>query len=520
MLLRNPRFPIGVQSFEKIRTEGYLYIDKTGYIRQLLDLGSIFFLSRPRRFGKSLFLSTLDSFFRGKRELFNGLDISATEQRWESFPVLHIDFNAKEYRHEEELSEILESHLREWEEVYGKDINEKYPEDRFRGLIRRANEKTGKNVVVLIDEYDKPLLNSHEWPEVQDRLRGRLKAFFGVLKSMDYLIHFIMVTGVTKFGKVSVFSDLNNLYDISLDDSFNAICGITDEELEHHLHRQVRELSVALDQSPEDVRLRLQTMYDGYHFSKKREGVYNPFSLLSALASKRIDEYWFSTGTPTFLIQALKNQAFYLPELQGIASTGPRLRDIGEWTDDIVPLLYQTGYLTIKDFDSCFNEYHLDYPNEEVKRGFTEQVWPIYTNTKATELKSRFDSRKFTRLLMEGKPDEFMTLLKALFANYPYQLTAKLELHFQNVMYLLCTLMGFIVKAEEQTSDGRIDMTVETNKFIYIFEFKINSSPKKALLQIKEKGYADKFAGVQQRIYKIGANFSTKSRRLTGWEIE
>lgn len=313
MVTRNPRYPIGVQSFEKIRTEGYLYIDKTSYIRQLLDLGGVFFLSRPRRFGKRLFLSTLDSYFRGRKELFNGLAVESSEHDWESYPVLHLDFNAKEYRHEHELSDILESHLREWEEEYGKDSAEKYPEDRFRGLIKRASEKRGKKVVVLIDEYDKPLLNSHEWPEVQERLRGRLKAFFGVLKSMDYLIHFIMVTGVTKFGKVSVFSDLNNLYDISLDEAFNGICGISDEELNRHLNLQIEDLANSMGLNYDEALRRLRDMYDGYHFSSSHNGIYNPFSLFSALASKRMDEYWFSTGTPTFLIQALKNQSFYLP---------------------------------------------------------------------------------------------------------------------------------------------------------------------------------------------------------------
>lgn len=507
------KYPIGIQNFEKLRSEGWLYADKTSLIHELVSNGAYYFLSRPRRFGKSLLMSTLDAYFQGKRNLFKGLAIDTLSDDWEPRPVFHIDLNAKNYEDRESLIMILEAHLEKWEAIYGDDKNDKAPEIRLAWLIHQAHLATGRKVAVLIDEYDKPLGASIDNEELQDTYRNILRGFFGVLKSCDGDIHFAMLTGVTRFSKVSIFSDLNNLEDITLNPRFSTICGITPQELESDFKAGVEEMAVETGRQPEEILNTLRENYDGYHFSYTLEDVYNPYSLLTALKNKEIGNFWFDTGTPTFLARKLRDSGADLLRLEREEVSSERMRSIDLIADDPIPLLFQSGYLTIKGYDSEFREYTLGYPNREVKEALLKYLLPQYT--KVGIQKSSFDLRSFVSDLRQGKPDDFMNRLSALFAGYPYDLISDCELHYHNVLYLTFTLLGFYVRAEYRTSDGRCDAIVMTDRFIYIFEFKYDRSAREAIDQINRKNYAAPFAADSRRIFRIGVNFSSDTRSIS-----
>ena len=371
-------FPIGVQDFEKIRKDGYLYIDKTALVYQLAKTGSYYFLSRPRRFGKSLLISTLETYFRGKKELFKGLAIEKLEKDWEEYPVLHLDLNTGLYDSAERLLFVLEDALHRWENLYGTSVSEKTPELRFMGVIRRAYERTGRRVVILVDEYDKPLLQAIGNPELQEKYRSILKAFYGVLKTMDGSIKFALLTGVTKFGKVSVFSDLNNLDDLTMRAPYASLCGITEEELRTCFDEDIHTLSLALKQSYEETCATLALYYDGYHFTEDSVGVYNPFSLLNTFKYMRLGDYWFETGTPSYLVELLKRTHYDLYAMAHTETDADVLNSIDAASYNPIPVIYQSGYLTIKGYDGKEDTYLLDFPNDEVKKGFVTLVAADY----------------------------------------------------------------------------------------------------------------------------------------------
>ena len=511
-------YPIGKQNFENLRNEGYVYVDKTAIIYKLVKEGCVYFLSRPRRFGKSLLLSTLEAYFTAKKELFTGLAIEKLEKDWIKYPVLHLDLNAKKFDKTQDLYDILNAQLHIYEELYESKPVDTSVEGRFRAVIRAAKEKTGRNVVVLIDEYDKPILQAIGNEPLQDEFRNTLKAFYGVIKSADADLKFALLTGVTKFGKVSVFSDLNNLNDISMSPRFHNICGITNEELHSVFDKEIELLALNNEQTKEEAYATLKKNYDGYHFSYSTDGIYNPFSLLWTLNEKRYGSYWFATGTPTYLIELIKKANFNIEELSNYIASEEQLNSIHIDDIDPIPVLYQSGYLTITDYDKEFELYTLDYPNEEVKAGFINFLLPFYTQVK--ERQSQAIISKFVTSARAGKAQEFMQQLQSLMAGTPYDLVKDLENHYQNVMYIITKLMGLYVQAEYRTLNGRIDLLIGTKEYLYIIELKFNGTAQQAIQQINNKEYSLPFEQQERKIIKIGANVSTKTRNIENWIIE
>ena len=512
------KYPIGIQQFEEIRTGGWVYVDKTAQVYNLAKEGKYFFLSRPRRFGKSLLLSTLQAYFEGKKHLFEGLAIECLETEWNTYPVLHLDLNAKPFTKLQDLYDLLNAQLYIYEQQYESVAIDTSIEGRFRALIRAAKLKTGRNVVVLVDEYDKPMLQAIGNEALQTDFRNALKAFYGVLKSADGDLRFAMLTGVTKFSKVSVFSDLNNLKDISMSLHYHDICGITEKELHATFDAEVEKLAQANEQTKEEAYLELQKRYDGYHFCGNSTGMYNPFSLLWTLSEQRYGSYWFSTGTPTYLVELMKEVDLNPKELSGYEADSSELDSIQIKVDNPIAILYQSGYLTIKEYNPEFNVYVLDYPNEEVKEGFIKFLMPYYTYSK-TSTHSTVIS-KFVMSLRKGDAERFMQLMQSLMADIPYDLVRELENHYQNVMYIITKLMGLYIQAEYRTSRGRIDLLIGTDKYVYIIELKLDGSAEEALAQINAKDYALPFTIGEREVVKIGANVTSETRNLDKWIIE
>lgn len=512
------KYPIGIQNFEKICREGYLYIDKTPFIYQMVSGGSYYFLSRPRRFGKSLLISTIEAYFKGKKELFEGLAMERLEKEWKKYAVLHLDLNSEDYKTADSLYAILNNQLVIWEHEYGSVESETTVSSRFMGVIRRACEKSGRRVVILVDEYDKPLLQAIGNDQLQNDYRNTLKAFYGALKSCDRYIQFAFLTGVTKFGKVSVFSDLNNLNDLSMDNRYAEVCGISEQEMHQYLGDGVVDLAKSMGLSVDDCFLQMKKQYDGYHFARNTYGIYNPFSVLNALEKGQFEDFWFETGTPTFLVELLKKSRYVLENLTRERVTGDVINSIDGMYDNPIPVIYQSGYLTIKGYDERFRKYHLGFPNQEVEQGFVNFLAPYYTGMKPT--KTAFYIENFVSDIEHGDAEGFMERLEAMFADNSYQIAGDEELYFQNAVYVIFKMLGFYVDVERPTSDGRIDVLIRTPQYIYIFELKINQSADVALQQIEEKQYAAPFAIEQRRLIKIGVNFSTKTRKISEWKIE
>lgn len=512
-------YPIGIQNFEKIRTDGYFYIDKTALIYQMVKTGSYYFLSRPRRFGKSLLISTLEAYFLGKKELFEGLAMEKLEKDWTTYPIFHIDLNTEKYDTRESLDSILNFTLEKWEQQYGTAPSETTFALRFRGLIERAYKQTGQRVVILIDEYDKPMLQAIGNEELQKEFRNTMKAFYSVLKTMDGCIQFAFLTGVTKFGKVSVFSDLNNLDDISMRNQYIDICGVSEKELHDDLEIELHELADIKGVSYHEICDKLREYYDGYHFTHNSIGIYNPFSLLNTFKYKEFGSYWFETGTPTYLVELLKKHHYDLRRMAHEETSISVLNSIDSASDNPIPVIYQSGYLTIKGYDEEFGIYSLGFPNREVEEGFIKFLLPFYANTNAVE--SEFEIQKFVREIRIGDYDSFFRRLRSFFADTPYELIRDLELHYQNVLFIVFKLVGFYVKAEYHTSEGRIDLVLQTDKFVYVIEFKLDGTAEDALRQINEKHYALPFeAGGNRRLFKIGVNFNAKMRNIEKWIVE
>ena len=510
-------YPIGIQNFEKIRQGGYVYVDKTDLIYKLAKSSQYYFLSRPRRFGKSLLLSTMEAYFQGKKDLFDGLAIASLEKDWVKYPVLHFDLGGANYSDSEALEDKLQKQLDTLEARFGIVNEYKTIPVRFDNIIECAYGKTGRQVVILIDEYDKPIIDNLSRPELREKFRDMLQGFYSVMKVKDEFIRFGFLTGVTKIGKMSVFSGLNNLRDISMDGDYADLCGVSEIDLREYFAESVRELAERNKLSEDDCYRKLALMYDGYHFCEDSVGVYNPFSLLNTFASMRFKEYWFETGTPSFLVEVMRETSYDVTRLSDQEADSSLLTDINSAFLNPVPLLYQSGYLTIKDYEPDLQIYHLGFPNLEVRHGFLNFLMPYYTQTNAdspTVLIARM-----TRDIRSGNPESFMERLDALFARTSYQIQGDCEKDFQYAMYIIFELMGEYVEVERMTSNGRIDVLIQTKEYIYIIEIKINSTADEALGQIEEKGYARPFADDDRKIFKIGVNFSTVDRRIDGWKV-
>ncbi|WP_455674102.1 ATP-binding protein [Phocaeicola sp.] len=516
--MSNKIYPIGIQNFEKIRREGYFYIDKTALVYQMVKTGSYYFLSRPRRFGKSLLISTLEAYFQGKRELFEGLAMEKLEKDWIKYPILHIDLNTEKYDTPESLENKLSTTLVKWEKIYGSEPSEKSLATRFEGIIGRACRQEGRSVVILVDEYDKPMLQAIGNEALQRSFRDTLKAFYGALKSKDGCIKFAMLTGVTKFGKVSVFSDLNNLDDISMRRNYVEICGISDRELHETLDSELHGFAESKGITYEELCAELKQYYDGYHFTYHSIGIYNPFSVLNALKYQEFSNYWFETGTPTYLVELLKLHHYDLHRMTQVETDADVLNSIDSSSTNPIPVIYQSGYLTIKGYDERFGIYSLGFPNREVEEGFMKFLLPYYANKDKVE--SPFEILKFVREVESGDYESFFRRLQSFFADTPYELARDLERHYQNVLFIVFKLVGFYVKVEYHTSEGRIDLVLQTDRFIYIMEFKLDGTAEEALRQINEKHYAQPFAADERKLFKIGVNFSAQTRNIEKWIVE
>ena len=530
------KIPIGIQSFEDLRRKNFLYVDKTLYAFKLANLGKVYFLSRPRRFGKSLFLSTLKAYFLGQKELFKGLYIEKAEEKraeiekteaWVEYPVLYMDFNVGRYDEPHSLKSHLNIVLSQFEEIYGAREPEEEPAQRFAGIVQRAYEKTGKQVVILVDEYDKPLLQTMGVNEaLNEEFRNTLKAFYSVTKTCDQYIRFAFLTGVTKFSKVSIFSDLNNLQDISMLNDYAEICGLTQAEIENTFKPEIERLAKNTKNSYDKMLEELKKRYDGYKFSVLGESVYNPFSILNTFNSGELKNYWFATGTPTFLVNYLKDAYYNIPDLDGkVELDEPMLNEYRADAKAPIPILFQSGYLTIKEYIEEVNMYRLGFPNDEVRYGFLKNLFPSYSSLRPDE--TGVSIWKFVEDIKAGNVDGFMERMQAIIAGVPYDNLPKDKLklreqNYQTAVYLIFKLMGQFIETEIHCAKGRADCIVHTKDTIYIFEFKLMSagSAEDAIAQIKEKGYAGQFKTMGKKIILIGSSFDEEERTIGEWKTE
>ena len=513
------KLPIGIQTFEKLREGDYLYVDKTALVWRIASTETPYFLSRPRRFGKSLLLSTFEAYFEGKKELFEGLAIADMEKEWKTYPLFHLDLNAEKYDSPQALVEILSRQLTQWELKYGKGEDEETLSGRFAGVIRRACEQSGRGVVVLVDEYDKPLLQALGDDALLDDYRKTLKAFYGVLKSSDRYLRFVFLTGVTKFAQVSVFSDLNQLNDISMKPQYATICGITRQELEDTFIPELNRLAETNELTYEETLNKMTALYDGYHFCEFAEGVFNPFSVLNVFDGYKFSNYWFQTGTPTFLVELLKKSEYDLRTLiDGVEANASSFMEYRVDANNPIPLIYQSGYLTIKGYEPLFRTYTLGYPNEEVKIGFIETLIPSYLNQPTRE--SNFYVVSFVRDLMKGDIEQCLLRTRSFFSSIPYDLENNQEKHYQTIFYLLFRLMGQYVDVEVKNAIGRADVVIKMPDAIYVFEFKVDGTPEEALAQINSKQYAIPYEVEHRKVVKVGVNFDSTTRTLGQWKIE
>ena len=527
------KYPIGIQDFEKIITGGYVYVDKTALIHQLVSEGNIYFLSRPRRFGKSLLVSTLKAYFRGKKELFNGLAIDGLEKEWAEYPVFHIDFNGEDYTRAGKLEEKIVGAIETWEAEYGRDPYKQALGDRFIYVLAQAAKKYGRRSVVLIDEYDKPLLDvldtgfstivDGEKRLLEDHHRNILKGFYSVFKGADEHLQFVLLTGVTKFSQVSVFSGFNQPADISMSRDYEALCGITEEELHSYFAEPIAELAEENDCTIDEMKQMLKKQYDGYHFGRRMTDIYNPFSILNAFSMCNIDDYWFRSGTPTYLVRLLNHSQENMNELTNRYYTTQQFIDYKADVEKPLPMIYQSGYLTIKDYNIRRNTYLLDFPNDEVKNGFISILANDY-------LKARKDVNNWTQDVVDaleaGDLEQFRKLLTSFLADIPYTMRRKetereRERYFHYTFYLLMRMVScYTVYTEKQQSEGRVDCIVETPLYIYIFEFKLDGTADEALQQIEKKGYARPYEADKRKLFKVGTVFSSETGTISEFKVK
>ena len=513
------KYPVGIQTFENIIEGNYLYVDKTKYIVDFLTKGMTYvFLSRPRRFGKSLFASTLQAYFEGRKELFEGLAIADYEKEWAKHPVLHFDMSGAKHFDAEALKHYLDLQLIPYEELYGKNENEIYPNERLDGIVKRANKQTGQKVVVIIDEYDAPLLDVVHEKENLQKLRLIMQNFYSPLKKLDPYLEFTFITGITKFSQLSIFSELNNLDNISMFDQYSAICGISKTELTTVMKPDVEGLGKALGMTYEECLEELRKYYDGYHFSKNSEDVFNPFSLVRAMNGQAIESYWFGSGTPSYLIKSLQK---YHVNVMDIEKKGCNVDDFDvspEQMTSALPLLYQSGYLTIKKYKPLTKSYQLGYPNREVKIGMLKSLAPNYLSPVSVDNNGLVAD--FVEMLYDGDLEGAMVRLKAYLASISNRLSNKNERDFQTVFYLIFNLMGAFILVEEDSAIGRADAVVHTPDAVYVFELKYDGSAEEAIKQIDDKGYLIPYSADGKRLYKIGVNYDSQQRTIGDWMVK
>ena len=513
------KLPIGIQTFDKLREGGFLYVDKTAMIYQIASTSTPYFLSRPRRFGKSLLISTFEAYFQGRKDLFQGLAIEQLETKWEQYPVLHLDLNARKYETAADLTAMLNQYLEKWELLYGQEKEDRSPEERFAYVIERACTLTGKQVVVLIDEYDKPLLQAVLDENLLDEYRKILKAFYGVLKSADRYLRFVFLTGVTKFAQVSVFSDLNQLNDISMDRAYNALCGITQDELIKTFGPEIQRLSENEELTLEETIFRLAKKYDGYHFTWPSPDVFNPFSLLNAFEDGKLNSYWFGSGTPTYLIEMLR-KFHVLPSEVGhsMQAMAASFDAPTERMTTITPLLYQSGYVTIKDYDKYTELYTLDIPNREIRVGLMQSLLPNYLAYN-TDMGLTTIGRMYGAIRL-GDMDGALRLLQEFLSTVPYCDNTNYEGHYQQLFYIIFSLFGMYVDVEVRTPKGRVDVVMRTADTLYVIELKLGKDADAAMSQINLKNYPERFTLSGLPVVKVGISFDAEEHTLGDWLIE
>ena len=516
-------FPIGMQDFAQIRNNGYYYVDKTDLVYKMTHTNRVYFMSRPRRFGKSLLVSTLQCYFEGKKELFTGLAMESLEKEWKKHPVFLMSFAGTKYTDFQTLQIYLDRKLSKWETAYGIENKSAFEwGSRFSDIIEAAYNKTGVEPVVLVDEYDAPLLDSMDNPELQQSLKQELRKFFSPLKDKGGMLRFVFLTGISKFSQLSIFSELNNLNVITMDDEYAAICGITEEELFTQMKAEIQAIADKYKMSYEDACSALKQKYDGYHFSENSPDIYNPFSLINCLSKLQLTNFWFSTGTPTLLTKLIKKYNMNPADFEkGFSATLGMFDSPMETATSPIPMLYQSGYLTIKEYDGY--SYTLGYPNEEVRDGFANCLMPYYASEDAVS--NDIFLLAFTKDLRDGNLDDALAKMKAFFSSVPYTAEKQDENHYKTLFYLIARLCTpFVVKTEEASAAGRVDMVIETNGAVYVFEFKRDGTPEEALAQIDSKGYLIPYTvtkdknGEMKKLFKIGVNFDSSTRTLGEWK--
>lgn len=521
--LNRMKYPIGIQSFDQLIEDGYVYVDKTDLVYRLAKEGKIYFLSRPRRFGKSLLVSTLKNYFLGRKELFKGLKMEALEKDWKVYPVFHIDFNGGNFTQKGILQRWIDGYVSSWEREIGMEADKSLPTGlRFIELLKTAYEKSGLRAVVLVDEYDKPILDVLDYDkDLEEEHRNILKGFYSTFKGADEYLQFVFLTGVTKFSQVSVFSGFNQPKDISMHAKYETLCGISQAEFEHYFRESVGQMADDYGYSFDEMMSMLKLQYDGYHFSDRMTDVYNPFSLLNAFDSGRIYDFWFKSGTPTYLIRLLAHSNENMNEITGKYYSPEEFIDYKANVEQPLPMIYQSGYLTIKEFDMEEMTFLLDFPNNEVKRGFLTMVASSYFDK--TETASWI--RKAASQLKKGELDDFRAGLTSFLASIPYTMRRKenereKERYFHYTFYLIMRLISvYTVYTEKVQSQGRVDCIVETPNYVYIFEFKLDGTAEEAMRQIEEKGYAKEYGADTRKLYQIGAVFSSETGTIEEWIV-
>lgn len=527
------KYPIGIQSFEQIISADYVYIDKTALVYDLVHRGKIYFLSRPRRFGKSLLVSTLKCYFEGKKDLFKGLAIESLEKEWKHYPVFHIDFNGNNFTNPNELLTVLEGYVATQEMIYGKSPVPSTLGGRFAYVLKAAHKKTGLPAVVLIDEYDKPILDvldtdiksvvSGDNRLLEDFNRDMLKGFYSVFKAADDDLQFVLLTGVTKFSQVSVFSGFNQPNDISMDEDYEALCGITEGELYATFGEPIKAMAARYKISEDEMKYRIKRKFDGYHFSPNMLDIYNPFSVLNALSKKMLGDYWFRSGSPSYLVRLMSHFKDNMNELAGRYYGTEEFIDYKANVEAPLPMIYQSGYLTIKDWDMDTDSYLLDFPNDEVRRGFVSLLAASYFKTSEST-----DAwvLQVVKAMKAGDCDALEKLITSFLSSIPYSQRRKddereKERYFQYTFYLILRMVScFTVFIEKEQSEGRVDCVIETPLYVYIFEFKRDGDALDALQQIEDRGYAREYLADKRKIYQIGCNFSSKTGTINGWEVK
>ena len=512
------QLPVGIQTFEKIIDNDMLYIDKTEYIWKMIHLSNYIFLSRPRRFGKSLLVSTIQSYFEGRKDLFKGLFIETVEKEWTQYPVLRFDMSSGKHMEKEQLERYLGNRLAEYEKNYGITEPAIDNNDRLTALIKAAYNQTGQKVVILIDEYDAPLLDVVHEETSLPVIRNVMRNFYSPLKASDPYLKFVFLTGITKFSQLSIFSELNNLKNISMDPNFGAICGITKEEVLTKMQDYIEQLALANEWTIDEAVAQLTQQYDGYHFTWPSSDIFNPFSLLNAMQDKRLDCYWFASGTPTYLVEMMRKFNTLPADLTKMEGSAYDFDAPTEGMTTIMPLLYQSGYITIKDYDKQFGSYTLSIPNKEVRIGLTRALVPAYVNT--SPLVAGNTARNMARCLVKEDIDGMLKLLQTFLSTIPYCNDANSEGHYQQVLYIIFTLLSdYFTDVEVHTPRGRVDMVMRSSGTIYLFELKLNKDAATAIEQINLKDYASKFALCNLPIVKVGINFDSEQRTISDWEI-